>query len=142
MGLAVINIKSLEYCDERASFFGAKISNGGNMGKVQAINELIDNERFLKESNSMTMSMKRVYGVREAQLDENEVDERADSLVAIFDAGSSKPLYCDAVRYLTRAYLNEKVEYALHKGKNPAALFGAIIYRQLCRAGIYPKCSV
>jgi len=56
------------------------------MGKVQSINEIIDNdnERF-KESLSMTMSMKRVYGVREAQLDENEVDERADSLVAIFD---------------------------------------------------------
>lgn len=111
------------------------------MGKVQGINELIDNEK-LRRSNSMTMSMKRVYGVRETPLDENEVDERADCLVAMFGSSSSKPLYCDAVRYLTRAFLNEKANYSLRNGRKPAACFGAIIYRQLCKAGVYPKRSV
>ncbi len=112
------------------------------MGKVQSINEIIDNdnERF-KESLSMTMSMKRVYGVRDQKLGEELVDDQADYLVAIFDAEDSRALYCNAVRYLTKAYLNEKVDYALKKGRNPAACFGAIIYRQLCKAGIYEEKS-
>ncbi len=112
------------------------------MGKVQGFNELIDNERFLKESPSMTMSMKRVYGAREIPLAEDEVDEQADLLVEMFGARDSKGLYCDAVRYLTKAFLNEKANYALQKGRNPAACFGAIVYRQLRKAGVYPKHAV
>lgn len=110
------------------------------MGRVQSINEIIDNdnERF-KESLSMTMSMKRVYGVRSEKLSEELVDAQVDCLVAMFDAKNSRALYCDAVRYLTKAYINEKVDYALKNGRNPAACFGAIIYRQLCKAGVYDK---
>lgn len=109
------------------------------MGSPQRINELIDNERF-QRNHSMTMSMKRVYGVREERLDESEVDDRAECLVKMLSAPESKPLYCDAVRYLERAFLEEKANYALKNATTtPPKLFGAIIFRQLVKAGVYPK---
>lgn len=110
------------------------------MGKPQRLNELIDNdnERF-QRNHSMTMSMKRVYGVRQEKLDERIVDERAECLVQTLGQPASKPLYCDAVRYLERSFINEKLEYSLKHGRKPAACFGAIIYRQLLKAGVYPK---
>lgn len=109
------------------------------MGRPERFNEIIDNESFQRK-HSMTMSMKRVYGVREQKLDEAEVDELAECLVRMFDAEGSKPLYCDAVRYLERSFLDEKAKYALnHATTTPAKLFGAIIFRQLVKAGVYPK---
>lgn len=109
------------------------------MGKPQGLNELIDNESFQKK-HSMTMPMKRVYGVRSEKLNEDEVDSRADYLVQMFGAPESKPLYCDAVRYLERSFLEEKAQYAFKYAKTtPPKLFGAIIFRQLVKAGVYPK---
>lgn len=108
------------------------------MGKVQRINELIDNER-LRRSHSMTMTLKKVYGVRSERLPEELVDDRADCLVAMFSAPGSKPLFCDAVRYLDKSFLDEKAKYALERGKKPVALFGAIVFRQLVKAGVYQE---
>lgn len=118
------------------------------MGREQRVIDLIDNafnvnERSQRDQSMsmkpMSLSMRKQYGVRETKLDEKSVDERATCLVSIFGSPRSKPLYCDAVRYLERSYLDEQVNYAMRKGKNPAALFGAIIYRRLCQAGVYPK---
>lgn len=107
------------------------------MGKVQRINELIDNER-LRRSHSMAMTLKKVYGIRGERLAEELVDERADCLVAMFGAPESKPLYCDAVRYLEKSFLDEKAKYAFECAKTtPAKLFGAIVFRQLVKAGVY-----
>lgn len=104
------------------------------MGREQRVNDIIDNERF-QRNPSMTMIGK--YGVRESKLDEELVDERADCIVSIFASPTSKPLYCDAVRYLTRAYLDEQVKISLEKGRVPAKLFGHIIYKKLCSIGVY-----
>lgn len=108
------------------------------MGKPQRFNDFIDNDRF-QRNRSMTMSMKRAYGVRREKLEESQVDEQADCLVAMFGAEGSKPLYCDAVRHLERSFLDEKAQYSLKYGRNPAACFGAIVFRQLVKAGVYPK---
>lgn len=106
------------------------------MGKVQRFNDIV-NERTSKGS-SMSMTMKRVYGVRSERLPEELVDDRADCLVAMFGAPESKPLYCDAVRYLEKSFLDEKGQYALEYAKTtPAKLFGAIVFRQLVKAGVY-----
>ena len=109
------------------------------MGRLRRFNELIDNERF-QRNHSMTMSMKGVYGIRKERLDESEVDDQAEYLVRMFGAPESKPLYCDAVRYLERSFLEEKANYALRNATTtPPKLFGAIIFRQLVKAGVYPK---
>lgn len=107
------------------------------MGSATRINEIIDNER-LQRSQSMTMPMNQ-YGVREVKLDERQVDGRADCLVRMFNAPGSKPLYCDAVRYLTMAYLDEQAKIAMEKGDSPAKLFGYLIYKKLRSLGLYAK---
>lgn len=84
----------------------------------------------------MTMSLKG-YGVREVKLAEREVDDQANCLVVMFDAPGSKPLYCDAVRYLTKSFLDEKARLAFKKGKSPAKYFGAIVYNKLRDIGVY-----
>lgn len=108
------------------------------MGRPRRFNDIvIDNERTLKGSS---MTLKKVYGLRSAKLPEEQVDDRADLLVAMFNAPGSKPLFCDAVRYLEKSYLNEQADYALRAGRKPVALFGAIVFRQLVKAGVYkPK---
>lgn len=109
------------------------------MGKVQRFNDIV-NERNLKgTSMTMSMSLKRVYGVRAKKLPEEEVDDCADCLVAMFGAPGSKPLFCDAVRYLEKSYLDEQAKYAMQHGRKPVALFGAIVFRQLVKAGVYPS---
>lgn len=107
------------------------------MGSPTKINELIDNdnERF-QRNQSMTMSMNR-YGVRDVKLDESQVDGKAECLVRMFGAPGSKPLYCDAVRYLTTAFLDEQVKLATDRGKVPAKLFGYLIYKKLKSIGLY-----
>lgn len=107
------------------------------MGSVSRINELIDNdnERF-QRNHSMTMSMKG-YGVRDEKLSEAFVDDKANYLVSVFESPSSKPLYCDAVRYLTRSYLEEQIKVAYDKGRVPAKLFTHIIHKKLVSIGVY-----
>lgn len=107
------------------------------MGRVRGFNDIV-NERISKgTSMTMSMSLKRVYGVREEKLPEDQVDEQADYLVAMFGAPGSKPLFCDAVRYLEKSFLDEKVKYSMEHGRKPLALFGTIIFRQLVKAGVY-----
>lgn len=108
------------------------------MGKTQSFND-IANERF-QRNQSMTLNTLPMnkYGVRETKLAEQDVDEQAECLVKMFDAPNSKPLYCDAVRYLTRSFLEEKANYALHHAKTtPARLFGHIVYKKLYSIGLY-----
>lgn len=105
------------------------------MGRVRGFNDIV-NERNLK-GTPMSLSLKKIYGVRSEKLAEDMVDERADCLVAMFGAPGSKPLFCDAVRYLEKSYLDEQAKYAMERGKKPVALFGAIIFRQLVKAGVY-----
>lgn len=105
--------------------------------RPQSLKSMInDNERFRKKSSSMTMTLKG-YGVREEKLAEREVDGRAECLVEMFSAPGSKPLYCDAVRYLTKGFLDEKAKLARERGKNPAKYFGTIIYNKLRDIGVY-----
>lgn len=105
------------------------------MGRETRINELIDIERFKKKS-SMTMSM-RGYGVRDEKLPESRVDRKADSLVLLFNSPQSKPLYCDAVRYLTSAFIDEQIKTATDKGREPARLFTYLINKKLRSIGLY-----
>lgn len=105
------------------------------MGRIRRINDVIDNEK-LQRSESMTMSMNR-YGVRETKLPESEVDELADCLVSMFDAPGSKALYCDAVRYLTKTFLDEKIKITMEKGIDKPRYFGSIIYKKLKSIGLY-----
>lgn len=108
------------------------------MGRVQRINDIIDNER-LQRSQSMTMSSMTMnkYGVRDTKLPEAEVDERAECLVKMFGAPGSKALYCDAVRYLTKAFLDEKIKVTMEKGIDKPRYFGAIVYKKLKSIGVY-----
>ncbi len=107
------------------------------MGREQSLKDIVnDNEKF-KKNSSMTLTLKG-YGVRQTKLKEDEVDGQADYLVAKFDSPNSKALYCDAVRYLTRGFLEEKINYAIsHSNTTPAQLFGAVIYRKLKSIGVY-----
>lgn len=109
------------------------------MGSATGINDsLTMTMKRLQRSQSMTMSMNG-YGVRSEKLAESDVDQRAEYLASMFDAPGSKPLYCDAVRYLTKAYLDEQAKIAMEKGKVPAKLFGYIIYKKLRSIGLYAK---
>lgn len=105
------------------------------MGEVRSFID-IANEKSQK-GTTMSLSLKKVYGVREKRLPEELVDERADCLVEMFGAPASKPLFCNAVRYLEKSYLDEQAKYALEHGRKPVALFGAVIFRQLVKAGVY-----
>lgn len=115
--------------------FVGKIFNGGNMGRETQINKLIDIERF-KKNNTMTMSMKG-YGVRDEKMPESRVDSNANSLVMLFGSPQSKALYCDAVRYLTKAFIDEQIKIALDKGHEPAKLFTYLINKKLRSIGLY-----
>lgn len=106
------------------------------MGRETKLIDFIDNERFQK-NQSMTMSMKG-YGVRDEKLPESRVDGRADYLVHLFGSPKSKPLYCDAVRYLTKSYLEEQIKIATDKGRDPAKLFTYLIHKKLTSIGVYP----
>lgn len=105
------------------------------MGRETHINELIDNERF-QRNQSMTMSMNR-YGVRDEKLPESRVESEANSLVLLFNSPQSRPLYCDAVRYLTRAFIDEQIKTATDKGREPAKLFTFLINKKLRSIGLY-----
>lgn len=105
------------------------------MGRETQINEIIDIERF-QRNQSMTMSM-NAYGVRDEKLPESRVDGDAQSLVLLFDSPQSKPLYCDAVRYLTRAFIDEQIKTAMDKGREPAKLFTYLINKKLRSIGLY-----
>lgn len=106
------------------------------MGSTRRINEIIDNDNERLKRNSMSMTMNR-YGVRDDKMDEAEVDECAECLVSVFNSPGSKALYCDAVRYLTKSFLDEKMKVSLERGRNPAKYFGAIIYKKLKSIGLY-----
>lgn len=105
------------------------------MGRETRINELIDIERF-QRNQSMTLSMKG-YGVRDEKLPESRVDSDAQGLVLLFDSPQSKPLYCDAVRYLTRAFIEDQINIAMDKGREPAKLFTHLINKKLRAIGLY-----
>lgn len=113
------------------------------MGKFQSVVEIIDNDNVeFQRNNPMTMSMskRRIYGLREKKLDESEVDPLVDELVDRFNAKESRGFYADCVRYLTRAYIGEACALARQPGIiNQAAFFGRLCYSKLKRAGIYPK---
>lgn len=115
--------------------FDAKILMEVNMGRETRINEIIDIERF-QRNQSMTMSMNG-YGVRDTKLAESRVDGKAEYLVHFFKSPQSKPLYCDAVRYLTKSFIEEQIEIAIDKGREPAKLFTHLIYKKLCSIGLY-----
>ena len=108
------------------------------MGRGQRINELIDNDRF-QRNPSMTLTMKIKYGVRDAKLEEKLVDERADCIVNVFASPNSKPLYCDAVRSLTKAFLDEQIKIAMSHGRSQVRLFNYLIYKKLRSIGLYAK---
>lgn len=109
------------------------------MGRATPINELIDNDiESLHRRRSMTMTMKG-YGVRDEKLAESHVDGDAEYLVKVFGTPKSKPLYCDVVRYLTRAYIDEQIGIAQAKGHNPAKLFNFIVYNKLRSLGLYAR---
>lgn len=112
------------------------------MGSAQSIKEIIDNDngRF-QRNNSMTMSMKKIYGIREKRLDESEVDGRVDVLLEHFPGSEkSRPQYCDFVRYLTDRFLEEAIEVANQPNiVNHGGYFGTMCRNQLYKAHIYPR---
>lgn len=102
------------------------------MGNVRRINESMINERFQRNQSMINESLR--YGVRKEWLPECRVDEEANCLVLIFHSSKSKPLYCQAVRYLTREYLDEKITATKSSNPdNPAAYFGKIISKKIRR---------
>lgn len=66
-----------------------------------------------------------------------EVDQLADYLVSVFNTPESRPMYCDAVRYLTKAFIEEEIKIVLDKGIEPVRLFNHMIYKKLRLLGLY-----
>lgn len=102
------------------------------MGRAQRINELIDNESFLKEA-SMTLKVSTKAKAEQAK----RVDRNADWLVKTFGSPESRPFYCKCALHIRWSRVVEMVELSLGpRIRNHAAYFGRLAATEMANLGV------